>query len=104
MQFISAFGFLLVALVPVVSRKVQFNKDLRANGCALISGVLLGLGGIALFGAYRYGENASVVTAATSLYPFVTVIFAVTFLREKPNKFQLIGLFFAATAILLLSL
>ena len=35
MQFISAFGFLLVALVPVVSRKVQFNKDLRANGCAL---------------------------------------------------------------------
>jgi uncharacterized membrane protein len=104
MQFISAFGFLLVALVPVVSRKVQFNKDLRANGYALLSGVLLGLGGIALFGAYRYGENASVVTAATSLYPFVTVIFAVTFLREKPNKFQLLGLLFAAIAILLLSL
>ena len=68
------------------------------------AGLLFLLAGIALFGAYRYGENASVVTAATSLYPFVTVIFAVTFLREKPNKFQLIGLFFAATAILLLSL
>ena len=59
--------------------------------------------GIALFGAYRYGDNASVVTAATSLYPFVTAIFAVMFLREKPNKLQLLGLCFAAIAIVLLS-
>jgi transporter family protein len=104
MQFVSAFGFLLVALVLFVTRKIQINKNLRANGSALLSGVLLALGGIALFGAYRYGENASVVTAATSLYPFVTAIFAVMFLREKPNKLQLVGLCFAAVAIVLLSL
>ena len=76
------------------------NHELFSSSAKL----LLALGGIALFGAYRYGENASVVTAATSLYPFVTVIFAIMFLREKPNKLQLLGLCFAAVAIILLSL
>ena len=104
MQFVSAFGFLLVTLVLFATKKVQIKKNLPANGSALLSGVLLAVGGIALFGAYRHGENASVVTAATSLYPFVTAIFAVIFLREKPNRLQLLGLCFAAIAIVLLSL
>lgn len=104
MQFVSAFGFLLVGLVLVVVRKPQLKNSLRGNAYALISGVLLGLGGVALYGAYRVGENASVVTATTSLYPVVTVLLAVTFLREKLNKVQIIGVGFAMVAILLLSL
>jgi bacterial/archaeal transporter family protein len=104
MQFVSAFGFLLVGLVLLAVQKPQLKNSLRGNSCALISGVLLGLGGMALYGAYRAGENASVVTATTSLYPVVTVLLAVTFLREKLNKVQIIGVGFAMVAILLLSL
>ena len=103
MQFISAFGFLLVGLVMMAVQKPQLEKSLRGNCYALISGVLLGLGGIALYGAYRAGDNASVVTATTSLYPVATVLLAVTFLKEKLNKLQLLGACFAVAAILLLS-
>jgi len=103
MQFVSAFGFLLVGLVMVAVQKPQLKKSLRGNCYALISGILLGLGGIALYGAYRTGDNASVVTATTSLYPVATVLLAVTFLHEKINKLQLLGVGFAVAAILLLS-
>ncbi len=103
MQFVSAFGFLLVGLVMAAVQRPQLKKSLRGNSYALISGVLLGLGGIALYGAYRAGNNAAVVTAATSLYPVATVLLAVTFLREKLNKLQLLGLCFAVAAILLFS-
>jgi bacterial/archaeal transporter family protein len=103
MQFVSAFGFLLVGLVMVAVRKPQLRSSLRGNSYALISGILLGLGGIALYGAYRTGDNASVVTATTSLYPVATVLLAVTFLRETLNKLQLLGVCFAVAAILMLS-
>jgi uncharacterized membrane protein len=103
MQFVSAFGFLLVGLVMVAVQKPRLRQSLRGNSYALISGVLLGLGGIALYGAYRVGDNASVVTATTSLYPVATVLLAVTFLREEINRLQLLGVFFAVAAILLLS-
>jgi uncharacterized membrane protein len=103
MQFVSAFGFLLVGLVIVAVRKPQLKSSLRGNSYALISGILLGLGGIALYGAYRTGDNASVVTATTSLYPVATVLLAVTFLRETLNKLQLLGVCFAVAAILMLS-
>jgi len=104
MQYISAYGFLLVAIVFATTRKLEFKKDVRANGCALMSGILLGLGGMALYGAYRDGSNTSVVTAITSLYPVVTVILAGIFLREKLNKLQALGLWFAAVAILVFAL
>lgn len=104
MQFVSAFGFLLVSLVMVAVQRPQLTQSLRGNSYALISGLLLGSGGIALYGAYRAGDSASVVTAATSLYPVATVLFAVTFLREKINELQVLGVCFAVAAILLLSL
>jgi transporter family protein len=103
MQFVSAFGFLLVALVLVVVQKPPLTSSLRGNCFALVSGLLLGLGGIALYGAYRAGTNASVVTAITSLYPAATVILAVTFLRERLSKVQALGVVFALGSILLFS-
>lgn len=103
MQFVSAFGFLLVGLVIVTVQKPQLTKSFRGNSYAVVSGVLLGLGGMALYGAYRAGDNASIVTATTSLYPVATVLLAVTFLGEKLNKVQLLGVCFAVAAILLLS-
>lgn len=104
MEFISAFGFVLVSLGSLGRKTAKTDKS-RAGKCyALFSGVLLALGGIGLYGLYRTGYNASIITAITSLYPMVTVLFAVAFLREKLNTVQVVGLFFAAAAILIFSL
>ena len=104
MEFISSFGFVLVSL-GVMRRKPPATDQSSAGKClALISGVLLALGGISLYGAYRTGYNASMITAVTSLYPVVTVLCAVGFLREKLNKMQVVGLLFAVAAMVILSL
>lgn len=104
MAFISAFGFVLVSLGSLGRKTARTDKS-RAGKCyALFSGVLLALGGICLYSLYRTGYNASIVTAITSQYPMVTVLFAVAFLREKLNKVQVVGLFFAAAAMFILSL
>jgi bacterial/archaeal transporter family protein len=104
MEFISSLGFVLVSL-GVMRRKSAASDQSSAGKCfALISGVLLALGGISLYGAYRTGYNASMITAVTSLYPVVTVLCAVGFLREKLNKMQVVGLLFAVAAMFILSL
>lgn len=104
MEFISSFGFVLVSLGSL-RQKVAKTERSRVGKCyALFSGVLLALGGICLYDLYRTGNNTSVITGITSLYPMVTVLFAVVFLREKLNKVQVVGLFFAAAAMFILSL
>jgi bacterial/archaeal transporter family protein len=104
MEFISASGFALVSLCVLARKTGAPDKSQMGKLCAIISGVLLALGGISLYGAYRTGYNASVVTAVTSLYPVVTVLCAVGFLRERLNKMQVVGLLFAVAAMSILSL
>jgi len=102
-QFISAFGFLLVVVALAKLKNIRVTIQGRGGWYALIGGLLLACGGLALYGAYHTGYDASVVTATTSLYPVVTVFFAVLLLRERPNRFQVLGIVFAIIAIVLLS-
>jgi len=104
MEFISSFGFVLVSLGVMRRKPSADDKSSAGKFFGLISGVLLALGGISLYGAYRTGYNASMITAVTSLYPVVTVLCAVGFLREKLNKMQVVGLLFAVAAMFILSL
>ena len=103
MQFVSAFGFLLVGFILVMAKKFHWRGPIQGISYALGSGILLGLGGLALYGAYRSATNASSITAITSLYPVVTVVLARVFLREKLNRQQVLGVFMALVAIALLS-
>jgi transporter family protein len=105
MEVVSTFGFVLVTLAVVLaSARRPAERDLLGSGYALVSGILLGLGGVALYQAYRVGRNASVVTATSSLYPIVTVVCAMIFLRERLSRLQFCGLVFAMAAIVTLSL
>ena len=105
MEVVSTFGFVLVTLAVVLaSARRPAERDLLGSGYALVSGILLGLGGVALYQAYRVGRNASVVTATSSLYPIVTVVCATVFLRERLTRLQFCGLVFAMVAIVTLSL
>ena len=92
MQFVSALGFLSRA------------SSQKGKIYSVISGVLLALGGLASFAAYRAGDNTAATTGITSLYPAITVLCALIILKEKLTKSQIAGLCFSGVAILLFSL
>ena len=48
-------------------------------------------------------ERASVAVSMTSLYPALTVILSVLFLKEHLNGVHVLGIFFALAAVVLLS-
>lgn len=77
----------------------------RAKGItyATLNGLLSGMGGLTLFAAYHTGGNTTIITAATALYPMITVVLAVTVLREPFRPKQVLGLLFAAIAFVIFS-
>jgi uncharacterized membrane protein len=103
MQFLFTFGALPVALVLLAARRFRLEKSPKGIGFAVLNGVLSGIGGLAFFAAFRSGGNTSVITAATSLYPMITVVLAVTILRERLTWVQVTGLGFAAAAFIIFS-
>jgi len=70
---------------------------------AFLTGILGGLGNLAFFQALVKGGTASVVAPVTALFPVVTVLLAVVFLRERLGRVQWLGLALAFVAIYLLS-
>jgi drug/metabolite transporter (DMT)-like permease len=89
--------------VPL-GQAIQAGKKPRGNLYSVSIGVLGGIGGLAFFAACRTGGNTSAITAATAMYPLITVVLAVMILREKLTWVHVVGLLFAAVAIVLFSL
>jgi bacterial/archaeal transporter family protein len=80
-------------------------RDGRNRGIfwAFLTGILGGVGNIAFFQALVKGGKASVVSPVTALFPMVTVLLALIFLKEKLGRVQWVGLALAFVAIYLLS-
>ena len=76
---------------------------LRGTSWAFLTGILGGLGNIAFFQALVKGGAASIVAPVTALFPMVTVLLAMVFLRERLGRVQWVGLALAFAAIYLLS-
>jgi transporter family protein len=70
---------------------------------AFLTGILGGLGNLAFFQALVKGGEASIVAPVTALFPMVTVLLAVLFLKERLGRTQWVGLALAFVAIYLLS-
>jgi transporter family protein len=93
-------------LIVYVARspRLKGGSERRAGiGWAFLTGILGGTGNIAFFRALGVGGQASVVVPATALFPVVTVILALSFLRERLGRAQKAGLAIALVAIYLLS-
>ena len=103
-QFVSAFGLLAFGILLFALRGFRVETRPRGVLLGLLAGVLLAVGGLALYAALRVGTNASVVTTTTSLYPICTALLAVLFLGERLTKKQRLGLLFAAAAIVIFSI
>jgi bacterial/archaeal transporter family protein len=101
--------FFTLGLLPLIvyvarSPKLQSGSERRVGiSWAFLTGILGGTGNIAFFRALGVGGQASVVVPATALFPVVTVILALTFLRERLGRAQMVGLALALAAIYLLS-
>lgn len=104
MQYLFNWGGLPIGLLFLVLRRFRIERSALGITYGLIVGVLSGLGQLALFDAYHGSANTAVVTVLTSLYPIVTVVLAVIFLRERLSKLQMAGLGFAVIALVIFSL
>ena len=103
MQFIFTLGTIPVAAALLAAKRFRLEKSPKGIFYSVSNGVLSGIGGLALFAAYRTGGNTGVITAATALYPMFTVVLAVLVLRERLHLLQVVGLGFAAAAIIIFS-
>lgn len=103
MQFLFTIGTLPMAAVLLLARKFRMEKSGKGISYAVLNGILSGIGGLTLFAAYHTDGNTAMITSASALYPMVTVLLAVTVLRERVRPIQIVGLFFAAIAIVVFS-
>ena len=89
----------------VWKRSPRESASARRKGIfwAFLTGILGGLGNLAFFQALVKGGEASIVAPVTALFPMVTVLLAVLFLKERIGRTQWIGLMLAFVAIYLLS-
>jgi transporter family protein len=97
---------LMVFVAWTVSKRSAGDKrEGRRKGIfwAFLTGILGGLGNLAFFQALVKGGKASVVAPVTALFPMVTVLLALIFLKERLGRVQWVGLALAFVAIYLLS-
>ena len=104
MQFLFTLGCIPVGFLCLVSRRFRIERSVLGISYGLLVGVLSAAGQLALFAAYRAGNNTTVITVMTGLYPMVTVLLAVTLLRERLTRLQITGLGFAGIALVIFSL
>jgi transporter family protein len=104
MQFLFTIGTVPVGIALLVARKFRMERSPRGITYALLNGILAGVGGLTLFAAYHTDSNTALVTVVTALYPMITVVLAVLFLREQFRLVQVLGLIFAMAAIVIFSL
>jgi len=89
----STVGLLPVMAVLVASRQLGSGRNPRRGfWLAFGSGILGSAGNVAYFQALAMGGKAAAVTPLTSLYPLVTIVLAVVFLRERLNAIQGAGI------------
>ncbi len=102
MQILFTIGMLPLVAAALWSARMKVETDRLGVFYAVLIGVLAGLGGVAYFAAMENGK-ASLVGPVTSLFPLLTVVLAVTFLKERMNRIQVAGIILGLIAIAILS-
>ena len=99
------FCWAMVALSALVAGFARVPHKLGAVALlsAIAGGTLNGLGAWTSFRALESGGKASIVISLISLYPMLTVVMAVIFLKERLTTHQIAGTVMAVAAAILLS-
>jgi transporter family protein len=99
-----AYAMMAISATLVVFVPIHWHLRPLIFWAAVVGGTLNGLGALTSFTALESGGKASVVISLISLYPLVTVGFAVTILHERLTLAQAFGVGLAIVAAILLSL
>jgi drug/metabolite transporter (DMT)-like permease len=103
MQYLFTWGGVPVMIAVLIMQRFRIERSRKGIFYGLTVGILSAVGQLALFAAYSTGSNAAIITTATSLYPLVTVGLAVPLLKERLTKAQIVGVGFAAVALVIFS-
>jgi drug/metabolite transporter (DMT)-like permease len=95
-------GFVALAIVIWAAGSPPWNLSAKDWVLGIAVGLLMAIGTLALFAAMRRGK-ASIVTPLTALYPLITVILAVIFLKEHFDAMKLAAIAIALMAGVALS-
>lgn len=99
-QALSTLGLLPVMVALLVSKRLTaVGNRRRGIVAAFCAGTLAGLANMAYYHALQLGGKAATLVSLTALYPLVTVLLAIVFLRERLNPIQFIGLLLSLTAM-----
>lgn len=99
-----AYAMIAISVVLALTVPMHWHVKLLIFWLAVAGGLLNGLGALTSFTALESGGKASIVISLISLYPLLSVGFAVTFLHERLNGLQAVGILIAIAAAILLSL
>lgn len=99
-QALSTLGLLPVMLALGCSGRLKATGNRRRGlAFAFAAGALTCGGNVAYYHALNSGAKAATVVSLTALYPLVTVVLAVAFLRERLNAIQKSGIAMSLVAI-----
>ena len=92
-------------LVPLIWFFMKFDHAVTFTGVAvtIIGSLFMCIGTMGFSYALRAGGEAGQVTILTALYPGVTLLLSMLFLKEQVNLKQGIGMAFALIGFLLMS-
>ena len=95
-------GGLVIGLVALVT--VGFKPEIQPMGIlyAFLTGITGVFGTLFYYAATSHGQ-LTIVVSLTALYPLITILLAFIFLHETISLKKTVRLFFALTAIILLS-
>jgi drug/metabolite transporter (DMT)-like permease len=97
-------GFVLLDVVLLFTdRSLTWSIPFEAGAVSVLIGVLMGVGSLTLFMAYRHGK-ASIVTPYVQLFPVISVLVGIPLYHERIDWWRGIGVVAAIGAGLVLSL
>jgi transporter family protein len=99
-----SYAMIAISAVLMVTVSIQWHVRPLLFWLAVAGGTLNGLGALTSFVALESGGKASIVISLISLFPLVTVAFAVIVLREHLTAVQAAGVALAILAAILLSI
>lgn len=95
-------GGVLVGVVVLLTMDVQLEYDLRGIIPSVFTGVAGYLGLFFFLYALQLGK-VSVTSTFTAVYPMVTLLLAMVFLKERINPVQWLGVALAFVSVYLIS-
>lgn len=103
MQVLFTVGMIPLVILAFFRSRRRIDTDRLGVLYGVLNGVFAGLGGLAYFAAMGTGK-ASIVGPVTSLFPLLTVVLAVSLLKERMNRVQMFGVGLALLSISILSI